>query len=109
MESLVIGAYGGTVTREMLAQELQQELAGKAEQSAVQASLSALSGSLTDSMQSTVEAMNAADAETTRAWISFLCSAPTRATARPASSSRSALRRAPCSSAARTARFRRRI
>ena len=64
MESLVIGAYGGTVTREMLAQELQQELAGKAEQSAVQASLSALSGSLTDSMQSTVEAMNAADAET---------------------------------------------
>ena len=56
MESLVIGAYGGTVTREMLAQELQQ--------SAVQASLSALSGSLTDSMQSTVEAMNAADAET---------------------------------------------
>lgn len=50
MESLVIGAYGGTVTREMLAQELQQELAGKAEQSAVQASLSALSGSLTDSM-----------------------------------------------------------
>ena len=64
MASLVIGAYGGTVTREMLAQELQQELAGKAEQSAVQASLSALSGSLTDSMQSTVEAMNAADAET---------------------------------------------
>ena len=55
---------GGTVTREMLAQELQQEIAGKAEQSAVQASLSALSGSLTDSMQSTVEAMNAADAET---------------------------------------------
>ena len=64
MESLVIGAYGGTVTREMLAQELQQEIAGKAEQSAVQASLSALSGSFTDSMQSTVEAMNAADAET---------------------------------------------
>ena len=57
-------SHGGTVTREMLAQELQQELAGKAEQSAVQASLSALSGSLTDSMQSTVEAMNAADAET---------------------------------------------
>ena len=57
MESLVIGAYGGTVTREMLAQELQQEIAGKAEQSA-------LSGSFTDSMQSTVEAMNAADAET---------------------------------------------
>ena len=55
MESLVIGAYGGTVTREMLAQELQQEIAGKAEQSAVQASLSALSGSFTDSMQSTVE------------------------------------------------------
>ena len=27
MESLVIGAYGGTVTREMLAQELQQEIA----------------------------------------------------------------------------------
>ena len=48
MESLVIGAYGGTVTREMLAQELQQEIAGKAEQSAVQASLSALSGSFTD-------------------------------------------------------------
>ena len=48
MESLVIGAYGGTVTREMLAQELQQEIAGKAEQSAVQASLSALSGSRTD-------------------------------------------------------------
>ena len=61
---LQIGAYGGTVTREMLAQELQQEIAGKAEQSAVQASLSALSGSFTDIMQSTVEAMNAADAET---------------------------------------------
>ena len=69
MELLVIGAYGGTVTREMLAQELQQEIAGKAEQSAVQASLSAWheaasTGSFTDSMQSTVEAMNAADAET---------------------------------------------
>lgn len=72
MESLVIGAYGGTVTREMLAQELQQEIAGKAEQSAVQASLSALSGSFTDSMQSTVEAMNAADAET-NARVDQLC------------------------------------
>ena len=61
MESLVIGAYGGTVTREMLAQELQQEIAGKAEQSAVQASLSALSGSFTDSMQSTDGAFSQAN------------------------------------------------
>lgn len=62
VESLVLTAYGGTVTRDMLEEPLRKEIGGKAEKTAVQDALGSLSESIAQSAESCRASAAAGDA-----------------------------------------------
>lgn len=62
VESLVLSAYGGTVTREMLTDTLRGEIEGKAEKTAVQDAVGSLSDAISQSAQSCEASAAAGDA-----------------------------------------------
>ena len=62
VESLVLTAYGGTVTRDMLEEPLRKEIGGKAEKNAVQDALGSLSESIAQSAESCRASAAAGDA-----------------------------------------------